>query len=234
MSQRRFPRNSPLFVLSVGVLAASLALTGCTPSGEDVDDAADTTGSVPQTSQEQQSGQEAEEPQQQEEPAQESIAVRLPGCEVIDFTGLNNANDLVAEDIVDSAELLIGGPVAQTSIQNSLQKTGCLIYLPNSGYGLKVITAELTDQDLASFTDALQSSDYIEYEHNGVQTFHYLDTSESEVGEGYELTIYSFIGTVMVGELSGGMGVAPETPAPSVYMEQLIDAVIHNNPHLTE
>lgn len=234
MSQRRFPHTSPFTLLFAGVLVASLTLVGCAPSGEDPDDAAKTADSAPQTSQEQQPEQEAEEPQQQEEPAQKPIAVRLPGCEVIDFTGQNNASDLVAEDIVDSAEFLIGGPVAQTSIQNSLQKTGCLIYLPNSGYGLKVITAELTDQDLASFTDALQSSDYVEYEHNGVQTFHYLDTSESEVGESYELTIYSFIGAVMVGELSGGMGVAPETPAPSVYMEQMIDAVEQNNPHLSE
>lgn len=160
--------------------------------------------------------------------------VTLPACDQIDLTEVQDSPVAFIIEEVDIANVGTEsfGPAAITAREGALQQRGCLIYLPDTEFGVHFLLAELSSDAKTTFVNELESSLFVKSEiRPGVSAYTYLNQHEAET-PWYQLVTHAFVGDVWIAEDSGGVGYLQHEQGPHPFTGLYADAVKALNPGL--
>ena len=203
----RHPSRTPAIVATVLLL---VGLAGC-DTGQGVDAGPNPT-STPTSELTREPTESATDDARDESSDHETTAqvpIVLPACNAVTFERFEGASDdFKTEEIaVDTVGAEVMGPSARAAAENALQAKGCSVYLPNSGFMVSLLLAELDDE---TRTNLMADLDESIFEHTVIDEsidFYFNEEVHDEDGMGwFRSAAYVFSGDAWVAEFGGGMG----------------------------
>lgn len=191
----------------VTVAACSLMLGGCAiadpPAESDMTETQpDAEAETPAPEPEQSADPEVEQPTEPEP----DVPVVLPECSTLDITEMSNHENLVVEQHQLTIEHDALGPAAIATIEQATRGHSCYIYLPNSGFGMTILIAEIPETAKTTFVQALRDSRAEESTVQGAQSFMLVNPDNQHDIDTYTQNFYIFVDDILVAEIYGTMG----------------------------